>query len=339
MIRNSLAILLIGAAAGSAVFAQTPAPSARGESRGFAYVFGSEGGYLGVQTEEITKENHAKYALRDVRGVGIGEVTAGSPAQAAGLQTGDVIVNFNGEEVTSVRKLTRLLSEVAPDHQAKLTVLRNGESRDLTVTVGKRPMPKFEDGRFTLPPAVRSGRLIVPPTGSLPTLPPMAELPQIQAVPPTPGSGDNFFVFRGFGSARQIGANTRPLTKQLAEHFGVSGGVLVDQVREDSPAAKAGLKAGDIIVEVDGKEVTGNIDIARAIAAKKSGDVELTIVRDRNRQTIRVTPEAVSDGPSMLQAPDANYFMQPASVPNIWNGVTPRSVLGGFLNSPGWCWM
>ncbi|MEP7214026.1 MAG: PDZ domain-containing protein, partial [Acidobacteriota bacterium] len=314
----------------------------RGESRGFAYVFGSDGGYLGVQTEEITKDNLGKYGLREVRGVGVGEVTAGSPAQVAGLQTGDVIVNFNGEEVTSVRKLTRLLSEVAPEHQSKLTVLRNGESRDLTVTLGKRPMPKFEDGGFALPPAGRSGRLIVPPTGAMPTLPPMAELPQIQAMPPMPqmpGGGDNFFVFRGFGSGRQIGANTRPLTKQLAEHFGVTGGVLVDQVREDSPAAKAGLKAGDIIVEIDGKEVTGNIDIARAIAAKKSGDVELTIVRDRNRQTIRVTPETVSDGPSMLQAPDANYFSQPASGPNIWNGVTTRSVLSGFLNSPGWCWM
>ena len=339
MIRKTLAILLMGAASGSAVFAQTPGPAPRGESRTFSYVFGGDGGYLGVQTEEITKENFGKFGLREVRGVGIGDVAAGSPAQTAGLQKGDVIIGFNGEEVTSVRKLMRLLSEVAPDHQAKLTVLRNGESRDLAVTVGNRPTPKFEDGGFALPPAARSGRLIVPPTADMPTLPPMTELAPIPPVPPVSGSGDNFFVFRGFTSGRQIGANTRPLTKQLAEHFGVSGGVLVDQVRENSPAAKAGLKAGDIIVEVDGKEVNGNIDIARAIAAKKSGDVELTIVRDRNRQTIRITPEVVSDGPSMFQAPDPSFFTQPSSGSNIWNGVTPRTFFSGFFNSPAWRWM
>ena len=64
----------------------------------------------------------------------------------------------------------------------------------------------------------------------------------------------------------------------------------------DSPAAKAGLKAGDIIVEAEGKEVKGEGDLIRAIAEKKEGDVTLTIVRDRNRQTIRVTPEEAKDG-------------------------------------------
>ncbi len=68
--------------------------------------------------------------------------------------------------------------------------------------------------------------------------------------------------------------------------------MLIDNVRENSPAAKAGLKAGDIITEVEGKAIKGDLDLIRAIGAKKDGDVELTVVRDHNRQTFRVTPEA-----------------------------------------------
>jgi membrane-associated protease RseP (regulator of RpoE activity) len=86
------------------------------------------------------------------------------------------------------------------------------------------------------------------------------------------------------------------LTKQLSDHFGVTSGVMINEVRADSPAAKAGLKAGDIIVEVDGKEVKADGDLIRAIQEKKEGDVTITIVRDRHRQTIRVTPEEVKGG-------------------------------------------
>jgi C-terminal processing protease CtpA/Prc len=73
-------------------------------------------------------------------------------------------------------------------------------------------------------------------------------------------------------------------------------GLLINNVRENSPAAKAGLKAGDVIVEVEGKSVASNLDLIRAIGEKKEGDVNLTIIRDKNRQTVRVTPEAVKSG-------------------------------------------
>ncbi|MEJ7849141.1 MAG: PDZ domain-containing protein [Pyrinomonadaceae bacterium] len=81
------------------------------------------------------------------------------------------------------------------------------------------------------------------------------------------------------------------MTKQLGEHFGVSDGVMINNIRKDSPADKAGLRAGDIIVEVDGKAINNDFDLIRGIGEKKQGDVSLTIVRDRNRQTINVTPE------------------------------------------------
>jgi membrane-associated protease RseP (regulator of RpoE activity) len=110
-----------------------------------------------------------------------------------------------------------------------------------------------------------------------------------------PGAPDAPMTF-SFGSRRQIGVGLTPLTKQLADHFGVDGGALVNSVRENSPAAKAGLKAGDIIVEAEGKAVKGDFDLVRTLAEKKEGSITLTFVRDRSRQTVTVTPEEVKGG-------------------------------------------
>jgi membrane-associated protease RseP (regulator of RpoE activity) len=185
--------------------------------------------------------------------------------------------------------MTRLLAEVAPDHQVKLTVLRGGAEREIVATAGTRPMPKFEEGNFAwnLPNAPGF------PQGGFPQMPRMDRMPRMETLPP--GAPEQPFVF-GWGSGRRIGISVTALTKQLSDHFGVTSGVMINEVRADSPAAKAGLKAGDIIVEVDGKEVKADGDLIRAIQEKKEGDVTITIVRDRNRQTIRVTPEEVKGG-------------------------------------------
>jgi membrane-associated protease RseP (regulator of RpoE activity) len=119
------------------------------------------------------------------------------------------------------------------------------------------------------------------------------------------------------------------LTKQLSEHFGVPGGVMINEVRADSPATKAGLKAGDIIVEADGKELKGEVDLIRAIAEKKEGDVTLTIVRDRNRQTIRVTPEESKDGfNSFFEFPNAPDGMVAPQRFKLAVPVTPVPMTG-----------
>jgi serine protease Do len=69
------------------------------------------------------------------------------------------------------------------------------------------------------------------------------------------------------------------------------GGVLITSVSDNSPAAKAGLKAGDVIIAIDGEKVSSPGDLVRGIGKKESGDVSLTIVRDRNTRTVSVTPE------------------------------------------------
>lgn len=291
---NLFALLLVFVLGGVlAVKAQTPAPKAES---GFQ-IFEGGGSYLGVETQEVTKENFSKFGLREVRGVAIEKVSDNSPAKQAGLQDGDVIVRFNGEEVSSFRKLSRLISETSPDHQVKLTVVRGGNERDINVTMGKRPEPQFRTGSFNVPFPEGMGQVFE-------RMPNLERLPRVENLPRS-GNGD-VFVWGGngeggnfvFGSTRQIGVSVSSLSKQLGEYFGVTDGkgILINNVNENSPAAKAGLKAGDVIVEVEGKPVANTTDLIRGIAEKKEGEVSLTILRNKNRQTVKVTPEKMKEG-------------------------------------------
>ena len=252
-------------------------------------VFGvpSEKSYLGVQTENISKDNLSNYGLSEVRGVGISKVVEDSPAAKSGLQKGDVIIKFEGEEVTGINKLTRLISEVAPDHTAKITIWRDGGEREISVTLGKSDIPQLRSGNF-----------------SLENMPPLS--PRTMQIAPLPslGSSDaNGFIWQG-GANRQIGVGVMPLTRQLGDYFGVADGkgLLVNNVRENSPAAKAGLKAGDVIVEINGKEAKTMLDLIRALNEKTEGGVTLTFLRDKNRQTVNVMPEPAK--PEKMKSPE-----------------------------------
>lgn len=91
----------------------------------------------------------------------------------------------------------------------------------------------------------------------------------------------------------RIGVGFTPLTEQLAQYFGVDGGMLIHTVRANSPASKAGVKAGDVIVELNGVSVTGKVALFNAINNRNEESVILTVVRDRERQTITLTPQKV----------------------------------------------
>jgi serine protease Do len=276
-------------------------------TRAFAFSLDGDGGYLGVQTADVNKENFVRYGLRGVRGVAVEKVMEDSPAAAAGIKEGDVILRLNGEEITSSRKLSRLISEVAPDHQINVTVSRNGSEQNLTATVAKRSMPKMGEGNFAFAFPEGAQKIELERLKELPQMKdfPKGEMPKAFTLPE--GNG-HAFAWR-VGEGRAIGVSVMPLGKQLADHFGVESGLMVDNVREDSPAATAGLKAGDIITEIDGKPVKGQIDLIRGINEKKEGDVTLTIVRDHNRQTITVTPEKSKDSGFFLRTGDGDEGM------------------------------
>lgn len=231
------------------------------------------GGFLGVYAENINRENMSRYHLNQVRGVGVTQIVKDSPAEKAGLRKDDVILRIDGENVNSVRKLNRLVSEMAPDHSVRLTVSRGGSEQEVTATIGKRNNSSMVRDLLTGDPKIWKW-----------------EGPVFGREGLANNDGDLTFFL---GNSRRIGVSTMELTKQLADYFGIAGGkgVLVTSVTEDGPAAKAGVRAGDVITAIDGEAVDSPGDISRVINRKKEGDVTLTVIRNKAQQTIRVTPK------------------------------------------------
>lgn len=259
------------------------------------------GAFLGVGTEDVSKDNMARYGMREVSGVGVTEVAKDSPAEKAGLRKDDVILRFDGESVTSVRKLTRLVSEHAPDQIVRITISRAGAEQELSATLGKH---KFENVfGSTFPRVLQRGNnddtVRIFPNGNW---------------PPAIGGGDAPFVWT-IGANRRIGISTQTLSKQLADYFGVKdGGALITSITDNSPAAKAGLKAGDVITAIDGEKVTSPGDVSQGLNKKDTGDVTLTIIRDHNTRTVTVTPEKNPNG--NLTGP-AKVGTRSISIPSI----------------------
>jgi serine protease Do len=293
-------------------------PDEPGETPEAFSLFIGGGSFLGVYAEDVNKENMARYGMRDARGVAVTQVIKDSPAEKAGLRKDDVIVRFEDDSVTSVRKLNRLVSEVAPDQTVKLRVSRGGSEQEVAVTIGKRNqsinamgdwhgleklkgldkiegLDRLKDFELNMPPGAKVWKW----EGQ--------------------GPGKDGMMF-AFGNHRRIGISTTQLTKQLAEYLGIgdSKGVLVTSVMDDSPAAKAGLKAGDVITAIDGEKVEDAGDLAQGINKKKDGDVTLTLIRNKNQRTITVTPK---EDPGLL--PGAT----PQGVRTI---VIPRVELGSI---------
>lgn len=264
---------------------QQPAPPPDPDDEPFEHSFSvliQGGGFLGVYAENIDRENMARYRLSQVRGVGVTQVVKDSPAEKAGLRKDDVILRIDGENVNSVRKLNRLVTEMAPDHAVKITVSRAGAEQELTATIGKRNNTGVVRDRLTGEPRIWKWDSNDPKLWQFEG--PLINRENLGNV------GDLKFML---GNTRRIGVSTVALTKQLAEYFGVAGGrgVLVTAVTEDSPAAMAGVKAGDVITAVDGEAVDSSGELSRVINRKKEGEVTLTITRNKSQQTIRVTPK------------------------------------------------
>ena len=282
--KYSIGLLAAMILAVGVVFAQQPAPPPAPADEPLDQTFSiliEGGGYLGIYAENISRENMSRYNMNQVRGVGVTRVIKDSPAEKAGLRKDDVILRIDGENITSVRKLNRLVSEFAPDQNVRVTISRGGTEQEVSATIGKRNNSTFTKDLFSGVPGVWKWEGTEPKGFKF-------ERPLINR-------GDLFdndeFSFV-IGNSRRIGVSTMELTKQLADYFGITGGkgVLVTAVTDNGPAAKAGVRAGDVITAIDGEAVDSPGDITRAINRKKEGDVTLTIIRNKSQQTIRVTP-------------------------------------------------
>lgn len=307
--KNAFCFLVSLLLTSSAVLAQQVAPAppgtpgmpaVPGEPLGAFSLFIEGGSFLGVYAEDLNKENMGRYGMREARGVGITQVVKDSPAEKAGLKKDDVILRFEGDSVTSVRKLNRLVSEVAPDQNVKLGISRSGSEQEVSVTIGKRDQSLNAFNRLEGFEGLRGMEGLKGLEGlqKLEGLKGLGDLKNFKVPEGNvwkwegQGPGNDSFVY-ALGNNRRMGVSTVQLTKQLADYFGIADGkgVLVTSVSDDSPAAKAGIKAGDVITTVDGDVVEGPGDLSRAINKNKDGDVTVVVIRDKKQRTIKVTPE------------------------------------------------
>jgi len=286
----------------------------------FALDWGGESSYLGAYLEEVTPERTKELGLTEERGAIVMKVVAGSPAEKSGLKENDVIVSFNGRRVDSVRELQRLLSETPPERTVQIEVVRGGSHQTLAVRLAKRSAqsfkllgPGFDEKNWKLnEEAMKRAEEAVKRSEeawkrshekSEEALKRAQE--KLKMLPPDFG---NFaFVSPGefayFGGTR-LGISAESLTEQLSEFFGVKDGkgVLVASVKENSSAAKAGIKAGDVIVAIDDQKIDSVGALVKALAQKSEGTVAVKLVRNRAEQTVNVTLEKREPEPPRRRA-------------------------------------
>jgi serine protease Do len=263
------ALALTGAAA--------PTTVAHGQSRepfvrAFDVMNGS--GRIGVTVRDIDREDKQ---VRD--GVIVTDVDTGSPADKAGIKTGDAVTEFDGERVRSTRQFTRLVQETADGRSVPATLSRDGKK----VTVTVIPEHSAFDGDFAM-------RLLDSPRARIVTPPPPPPAPRAPS-DLSPATPYDFPMLRLSG--RRLGITIESLDSQLAEYFGVKDGLLVKSVADGSVAQKAGLKAGDVITSLNGTHLDETSDLNRALERiDDNGEFTLEVVRDRKTQTLKGKLEA-----------------------------------------------
>jgi predicted metalloprotease with PDZ domain len=240
-------------------------------------VLAGRGAQLGVSVRDLDAE-----LSKTQSGALVEDVRAGSAAEKAGIRKGDVITEFAGERVRGVRHLMRLVTETPEGRTVKAAVQRDGSRVDLSVTPDSGTMALGKgDFEILVPPMRFEGR-----PGEFER---DFRWNMEKALPRMPGGGA--WMFKGAEKGR-LGVSIQTLDGQLAEYFGTSKGVLVSNVEAGSPAAKAGLKAGDVVTAINGKAVADASELVDAVRAAEDG-ATLTIdyTRDKKAQSTRATLE------------------------------------------------
>lgn len=259
-----------------------PAPPAR------ARVWG-EGlkphSYLGVMLDDVNDDNREKLKLSESAGAVIVEVTDDSPAEKAGLKDGDVIIGWNTTRVESANQLSRLVRETPVGRVVELDVMRDGHRMLIEAKLGVRKFDLPPNFGFNFDSLNGQLQLLGKSLDSLGnSLGDGVARWDLDDVGIASGEFPLFVAQRG-----RIGVELQSMTPQLAKYFGATNGVLIGSVADSGAARSAGLQAGDVIVSIDGKNVSSPVDVSKIIGEKDQGEIEVRIVRDRREQVVRVT--------------------------------------------------
>ncbi len=230
-------------------------------------------GHLGLIMRDVTQADVVNLQLPREAGVHVEQIEEDSAASKAGLQERDIILEYATLPILSINHFQRLLFDTPAGREVELSVFRSGQYIKTTIAVGKR--------RRLTPLNVRRRTPSVPAWDG----------PDIHFRTQPGRSGGHFFFF---SERPRLGITGGDLSEQLASFFGILGkkGVLVAEVLEKTPAKRAGLKAGDVIVSVDGHPVSGLSELSSLL---KEVTHQVEIVRDKKVETVtlELEPEKV----------------------------------------------
>jgi serine protease Do len=210
-------------------------------------------GWLGVKIQSITDELADTLGVQDNTGALVASVTVDSPAAKAGIQDGDIILKFDGKDVTSMRGLPRIVAQTPIGKEVDVEILRKGRRLNLRVAVA-RLVEDDDAAKAAAPKEAPKGK------GKSRGKDKEKEKDKDSGAKP---------------SGSLIGLGLAPLTDELREKNGLNKdvkGVIVLEVDPASPAAEKGVKPGDVIVEVAQDAVSSVDDITKGIdKVKKAG--------------------------------------------------------------------
>jgi serine protease Do len=254
------------------------------------------GAFLGVVLEEVGPEDVGGLRLPEERGALVKEVTPETPAARAGLKAGDVVLSYQGETVQSATQLARLVRETPVGRKVALEVSREGSIQKLTATLSEdaaRPLALERALKRVMPRSGEGPSLDAPEPPGVPLLP--EDFGQTLKDELLSEQGhlrkemDRLRIELGGGSRRRLGIRYQELDGQLAGYFKVEKGLLVTEVDADSPAGKAGLRAGDVILKVNGRAVESSGDLRAELRKIDAGsEAGLTLQRDGRPVDVKV---------------------------------------------------
>jgi serine protease Do len=234
-------------------------------------------GHIGVRLSDVTAEDMKTLKLGKLEGAMVDGINPNSPASTAGLREKDVVVEFDGERVRSAGHLSRLVSETPAGREVAMAVMRDGRRTVLRIVPDAQERgwfdPRFgevmESGewREQVEHARRAAREIG------------RNIPEVMESMREGIPGPN---------RARLGVSVQQLSGDLAEYFGVKSGVLVASVVPDSPAARAGLKAGDVITAINGKPIATSRELVTALpAGDASQEISLMVVREKKEIVVK----------------------------------------------------
>jgi serine protease Do len=222
----------------------------------------SDDAFLGISSRGLRGEEAREMGLPSRNGALIEKVYEGTSAEAAGIQRDDVIVEFGGSPVFDDSDLTDLIDDQLPGDRVTIVVVRDGEKHTLNAELGSREdLEREYDSQQ--PSWARFLENLF-------------------------GSGS-----RSHRGGPMLGVHIMEMGDQLAEHFGVEeeGGILITEVLRDTAAEAAGIRAGDVVVDVAGDRIRGSGDISDALEDLWGETITVTVVRDRKPVELRATLE------------------------------------------------